>query len=217
MNIRSLNIEYQQLYLSDNDTLTFTLPTSPESASTYFSDPSDPVPFMADASKRNNSYTVADQRFASERQDVLTFTSQTLEQTLKLQGPLQVSLDLSISSEDADIIVKFIDVYPDGYQMLVRGEVCPLRYRDSYEHPVKSVPGEMIHLDFAMNDIAHWILPGHRMMIQIQSTWFPLVNINPQTYMDNIYDADAEDYIKSEITVYHQQDAASHIILPVMK
>lgn len=160
---------------------------------------------------------VADQRFASERQDVLTFTSQTLEQTLKLQGPLQVSLDLSISSEDADIIVKFIDVYPDGYQMLVRGEVFPLRYRESYEYPVKSVPGEMIHLDFAMNDIAHWILPGHRMMIQIQSTWFPLVNINPQTYMDNIYDADAEDYIKSEITVYHQQDAPSHIILPVMK
>lgn len=213
----SESISYQPLYLSDDATLSFTSPASPESASTYFSNPSDPVPFMADASKRDKSYMVADQRFASARPDVLTFTSQVVEQPLKLQGPLQVSLDLSISSDDADIIVKFIDVHPDGYQMLVRGDVFPLRYRNGYEHPLRSVTGEKIHLDFTMNDIAHWILPGHRMMIQIQSTWFPLVNVNPQTYMDNIYDADVDDYIQSEITVYHQQDSPSHIILPIMK
>lgn len=213
----SESISYQPLYLSDDATLSFTSPASPESASTYFSNPSDPVPFMADASKRDKSYMVADQRFAYARPDVLSFTSQVVEQPLKLQGPLQVSLDLSISSDDADIIVKFIDVHPDGYQMLVRGDVFPLRYRNGYEHPLRSVPGEKIHLDFTMNDIAHWILPGHRMMIQIQSTWFPLVNVNPQTYMDNIYDAEADDYIQSEITVYHQQDSPSHIILPIMK
>lgn len=209
------DIDYKPLYLSGQDSLSFTLPDVDESSSSYSSDPLNPVPFMADASRRDNSYMVADQRFASNRADVLTFTSGVIQATLKLQGPLQVMLDLSVTSEDADIIVKFIDVHPDGYQMLVRGEVFPLRYRDGYDKPNRSVPEDMMHLDFAMNDIAHWILPGHRMMIQIQSTWFPLVNINPQTYMDNIYEADIDDYVKSDITIYHQKDAPSHIILPI--
>jgi putative CocE/NonD family hydrolase len=170
---------------------------------------------MEDASRRDNSYMVADQSFASERPDVLTFTSEVLEETLKLQGPVRVKLDLSLTSDDADIVVKFIDVHPDGYQMLVRGDVFPLRYRQGYDKPLIAIPGEMIHLDFTMNDIAHWILSGHRMMIQIQSSCFPLVNLNPQTFMDNIYDAEIGDYVKSDIRIYHQQDAPSHIILPI--
>lgn len=210
-------IDYTPLYLSENSSLSFDQPLELQSSATYISDPLSPVPFMEDASRRNNAYMVADQTFASLRSDVLTYTSPVIEETLKLHGPLQVRLDLAISSEDADIVVKFIDVHPDGYQMLVRGDVIPIRYRHGYDCPVKANPGEIVHLEFKMNDIAHWILPGHKMMIQVQSTWFPLVNLNPQTYLTNIYEADREDYISSEITIYHQKDAPSHIVLPILR
>lgn len=210
-------IDYTPLYLSENSSLSFDQPLELQSSATYISDPLSPVPFMEDASRRNNAYMVADQTFASMRSDVLTYTSPVIEETLKLHGPLQVRLDLAISSEDADIVVKFIDVHPDGYQMLVRGDVFPIRYRYGYDKPVKANPGEVLHLEFTMNDIAHWVLPGHKMMVQIQSSWFPLVNLNPQTYMTDIYEADREDYISSEITIYHQKDATSHIVLPILR
>ena len=211
------DVDYRPLYLSDDHSLSYERPSQIQSSDTYLSDPLSPVPFMEDASRRDNSYMVADQSFASGRADVLTYSSQTIEETLKLQGPVRVYLDLSITSEDADIVVKFIDVHPDGYQMLVRGDVFPVRYREGYEQPVKATPGEILHLDFTMNDIAHWMLPGHKMMIQIQSSWFPLVNINPQSYLSNIYEAEMEDYRSSEITVYHQKDASSHIVLPISR
>ena len=210
-------IDYTPLYFSENSSLSFDQPLELQSSATYISDPLSPVPFMEDASRRNNAYMVADQIFASMRSDVLTYTSPVIEETLKLHGPLQVRLDLAISSEDADIVVKFIDVHPDGYQMLVRGDVFPIRYRYGYDKPVKANPGEVLHLEFTMNDIAHWVLPGHKMMVQIQSSWFPLVNLNPQTYMTDIYEADREDYISSEITIYHQKDATSHIVLPILR
>ena len=101
--------------------------------------------------------------------------------------------------------------------MLVRGDVFPVRYRHGFEHPQPAVAGERMHIEFKMNDIAHWIQPGHRMMVQIQSTWFPLVNANPQKFMNNLYDAETDDYSVSEITIYHQEDAASHILLPVLE
>ena len=210
-------IDYTPLYLSENSSLSFDQPLELQSSATYISDPLAPVPFMEDASRRSNAYMVADQAFASLRSDVLTYTSPVIEETLKLHGPLQVKLDLAISSEDADIVVKFIDVHPDGYQMLVRGDVFPIRYRYGYDNPVKANPGEILHLEFTMNDIAHWVLPGHKMMVQIQSSWFPLVNLNPQTYLTDIYEADREDYITSEITIYHQKDALSHIVLPILR
>jgi putative CocE/NonD family hydrolase len=209
--------EYTPLYLSEDRSLSYESPSQLQSSDTYCSDPFTPVPFMADATRRDNSYMVADQSFASTRKDVLTFTSEVIDEIIKLQGPLQVKFDLSLSTEDADIVVKFIDVHPDGYQMLVRGDVFPIRYRYAYDRPVKANPGEILHIDFTMNDIAHWIMPGHRMMVQIQSSWFPLVNINPQTYLHNIYEADSEDYISSEITIYHQKDAQSHIVLPIVR
>lgn len=213
----SENAESRALYLSAGRSLSFESPSQDESSSTYHSDPSYPVPFIADATKRNNAYMVADQSFASERNDVLTFISDTQNDILKLQGELKVKLDVSLTTDDADIIVKFIDVYPDGYQMLVRGDVFPVRYRNGFENPQPAVPGEMMHIEFTMNDIAHWILPGHKMMVQIQSSWFPLVNMNPQTYMDNIYSAAPEDYAEADITIYHQKNAASALILPVVE
>jgi predicted acyl esterase len=111
--------------------------------------------------------------------------------------------------------VKLIDVHPDGYHMLVRGEVFPLRYAESFSDPKPVVPGEVVHLKFNMNDVAHWIKPGHRLMVQIQSSWYPLVNMNPQKFLPNIYEAQREDYRKVDITIYHQKDLPSAIYLPL--
>ncbi len=209
-------MKYRALYLSYGNRLSFDAPDSTDSYSTYLSDPDDPVPFMADASKRNKVYMVADQSFAYDREDVISFTGDVVDEVVKLQGPVKVELDLELSSTDADIIVKLIDVYPDGYQMLVRGEVFPARYRHGFSDPKAVEPGKIFDLDFTMNDIAHWVLPGHRIMVQIQSSWFPLVNINPQTFMANIYMAEPSDYVCSEVKVYHSADMSSRILLPVI-
>lgn len=207
---------YVSLYLNEGKSLSYEAETMGNSSSSYVSDPSDPVPFMKDASHRDNSYMVADQSFASERSDVLTFTGETQEETLRLQGPVKVDLNMSMSTQDADIVVKLIDVYPDGYQMLIRGDVFPVRYREGLDEPKPATPGEVLNVQFTMNDVAHWVHPGHRLMIQIQSSWFPLVNMNPQTFMNNVYTATQEDYVKSDIKIYHQKDLQSCILLPVL-
>lgn len=205
------------VYLSDGKSLSYDEPSDMESYSTYVSDPDNPVPFMADASKRSNTYMVEDQSFASVRPDVLTFVGDELEEGMMLQGPVKVELDVELSTQDADMVVKLIDVHPDGYQMLLRGEVFPVRYRDGLSSPQPAVPGEPVSVDFVMNDVAHQILPGHRLMVQIQSSWFPLVNMNPQTFHENIYEADNADYVKSEVKVYHQKSRPSRIFLPVVQ
>ena len=209
------DMNYISMYLNDGKSLSCEEETAENCVSSYVSDPSAPVPFMKEASRRDKSYMVADQSFASERADVITFTGAPQEEVLKLQGPVKVDLNMSISTDDADVVVKLIDVYPDGYQMLIRGEVFPVRYRESLEDPKPAVPGEAMNVQFTMNDVAHWVLPGHRLMVQIQSSWFPLVNMNPQTYMDNIYLAEPEDYTKAEIKIYHQKNLQSRILLPV--
>lgn len=213
----STDVEFKPLFLNEDGRLSFDPPQDSTSFSSYVSNPASPVPFMADASRRDNAYMAADQSFASERNDVLTFISQPLDNILKLQGPLRASVSVSITSTDADLIVKFIDVHPDGYQMLVRGDVFPVRYREGLDSPAPVQPGELMHIDFTMNDIAHWILPGHRMMVQILSSCFPLINMNPQTFLNNIYEAEPEDYVQSTISVYHQKDAVSGIFLPVVE
>ena len=212
----SAGLDYTKIYLSSDRGLSFKAPEDAESFSSYISDPASPVPFMADASSRDNTYMVEDQSFASERCDVLTYTGVELKDVMKLQGPVKVDLNLSISTTDADIVVKLIDVHPDGYQMLIRGDVFPVRYRNNISHPSPVIPGEIFNLQFTMNDVAHWLQPGHRLMVQIQSSWFPLVNMNPQTYLENIYTASQEDYVKSEITVYHQKNIQSAIHLPLI-
>ena len=158
---------------------------------------------------------VADQSFASIRKDVLTFTSEAQNEIMKLEGPVKVNLNLSISTDDADVIVKLIDLHPDGYQMLIRADVFPLRYRNGLDDPQPAVPGIPVDLEFTMNDIAHWIHPGHKIMVQIQSSCFPLVNMNPQKYLDNIYEASEDDYQVADITIYHQNDMPSRIYLPI--
>ncbi|MBR5300113.1 MAG: CocE/NonD family hydrolase [Bacteroidales bacterium] len=207
---------YTPLYLNEGSVLSFDPETVENSVSSYCSDPSSPVPFVKNPTHRESSYMVADQTFASERADVLTFTGVPQEETLRLQGPVKVDLNMSISTDDADLVIKLIDVYPDGYQMLIRMDFFPVRYRESLVEPKPAIPGDVMNLQFTMNDVAHWVLPGHRLMVQIQSSCFPLVNMNPQTYMDNIYKAAPEDYVKSDIRIYHQKDLQSRIFLPVI-
>lgn len=209
-------VRYTPLYFQAGSSLAYDASEEQSSSTKYISDPSNPVPHMEDASKKSNTYMVADQAYATKRADVLTFKGDIQSTTLKLQGPVNVDLSLSVSTDDADIIVKLIDVHPDGYHMLVRGEVFPLRYRHSFETPQPVIPGEIVNLKFAMNDIAHWVKPGHRLMVQIQSSWYPLVNLNPQTYMKNIYEAQLEDYRAAEVTIYHQKENQSIIYLPVV-
>ena len=203
------------VYLGGDSTISLSVPLTSDSYSSYVSDPSSPVPFMEDASRRNRNYMAADQTFASKRNDVLTFTSTPTDTVIVLEGPIKVELDISLSTSDADIVVKLIDVNPDGYQMLLRGDVFPVRYRNSFSNPEPVEPGQIFSLDFTMNDIAHHLNPGHRLMVQIQSTWFPIVNPSPQTYMDNIYEATTDDYRTAEIRVHHSASNPSRLLLPV--
>lgn len=198
----------------------------------YVSDPAHPVPFtMKPYESRPVTYMIEDQRFASTRPDVAVFASSVLADTLQLSGELEVELDVAITGTDADFIVKLIDVFPDnfqysaevmkqkhadyanmsGYQMLVRGEVMRGKYRNSYSSPEPFVPGERTKVRFAMPDVAHTYLPGHSIMVQVQSTWFPLVDRNPQKFC-NIYTCDDSDFQKATIIIYPE----SKIMLPVL-
>jgi len=178
-----------------------------------------------------------DQRFASARPDVITFVSEPLTDTLRIAGPLEARLWAAISSTDADFVVKLIDEYPDGYrnpeeaergterkryqmgkfQHVVRAEILRGRYRNSYEHPEPFVPGEVTPVTVRLNDASHTFLPGHRVMVQIQSSWFPLFDRNPQRFIDT-YTCTTDDFVmKQTIRIYHQQNAPSAVVLPVMK
>lgn len=198
----------------------------------YVSDPAKPVPYVSEAySSYNRSgrhaveYMNGDQRFASSRTDVLVYQSPVLESDLTLAGPLVADLLVSISTTDADFVVKLIDVFPDdfdytpsrflmnNYQMLVRGEIMRGRYRNSFEKPEAFVPNQPTRVKFSLPDIAHTFKKGHRMMIQVQSSWFPIADRNPQQFV-NIYTAKDSDFIKSRIRIYHD---ASRIELPVLK
>ncbi len=194
----------------------------PESAQAgydeFISDPAHPVPFTeAIAVGMTREYMTDDQRFASRRPDVLTYQTAPLDKPLTLVGPITAVLWVSTSQGDADWIVKVIDVFPDdatdhhylapgkkmaGYQMMVRSEVIRGRFRNDPSRPQPFRPNTPTRVTLPLQDICHTFLPGHRLMIQIQSTWFPLVDRNPQKYVDNIYRAKPEDFVKAVHRVY---------------
>lgn len=190
----------------------------------YISDPSKPVPYTEDIHfSRTREYMTDDQRFASRRPDVISFTTPALDTTLTLAGPIIADLMVSISGTDADFVVKLIDVYPDdapngmgGYQQLVRGEIMRGKYRKSFEVPVPFKPNKPERIKFELPDVAHSILPGHKLMIQIQSSWFPLMDRNPQQFM-NIYQAKDEDFKTATIRIFHDGQQDSKILLPVVR
>jgi len=217
------------MYLQSGGKLSWSKPSAIRSSSEYISDPAKPVPYTEDVHDRRTSrYMTDDQRFASRRPDVLVFETDALSDEVTLAGTVVADLLVSITGTDADFIVKVIDVFPDdftyskedvypmgGYQMLVRGEAMRGRFRNSFENPAAFTPNKVEHVKFALPDIAHTFLKGHRLMIQIQSTWFPLVDRNPQKFV-NIYQCADSDFQKATITIYHDAKNASSIVLPVL-
>lgn len=230
------NVEEQNLYLGSKGQLTINKkPGGSNSFDEYISDPAKPVPYTEDVHfQRTREYMTDDQRFASRRTDVLTFETEILNNDITLAGPVIADLRASISTTDADFVVKLIDVFPDdfkygddmkgndknypmgGYQMLVRGEIMRGKFRNSFEKPEAFVPGKITNVKWELPDVAHTFKKGHRIMIQIQSSWFPLVDRNPQKFL-NIYEANDSDFQKSTIRIYHDAANASRIILPVLK
>lgn len=208
----------KSLYLHAGGKLSFDPPAAAESFDEYISDPAKPVPYTDVPSYgMTREHMVGDQRFASSRPDVLVFESQPLEDEVTIAGPLRPSLLVSTTGTDSDFVVKLIDVYPDdfpdpkpnpqevkmgGFQQLVRGECFRGRFRKSFEKPEPFTPGKAERIDYAMPDIYHTFRRGHRIMIQIQSTWFPLVDRNPQKFVDNIYEARPTDFQKATQRVY---------------
>ena len=180
----------------------------------YISDPAHPVPYRSDIGwHRTREYMLDDQRFTSQRTDVLTYQSDILEEDLTAIGPVIADLFVKLSTTDADFVVKIIDVFPDdfkeyasdkvpmgGYQMLVRGEIMRGRYRNSFSDPEGFKPGKDDRVKFNLPDIAHNFRKGHRIMVQIQSSWFPLFDRNPQQFV-NIYTCKQSDFVKSKVEV----------------
>ena len=225
------NVVSTPIYLNDKETLSFTKPSSSAISFTeYTSDPAKPVPYTEDVHlTRTREYMTDDQRFAARRPDVIFFKTDTLTEDITLTGPVIVDLLVSISTTDADFVVKLIDVFPDefkygnkdaypmgGYQMLVRGEVMRGKFRNSFEKPEAFIPDKITEVKFELPDVAHTFQKGHKIMIQIQSSWFPLVDRNPQQFLD-IYHCDEKDFKKATIHIYHDSGNSSSIILPVLK
>ncbi|TDW97004.1 CocE/NonD family hydrolase [Dinghuibacter silviterrae] len=228
-------VSSSSLYLQPGGALSFDAPPASGGFSSYTSDPAKPVPYTSDVHfERTREYMDDDQRFAARRPDVLVFQTAPLTSDVTLAGPLVADLQTSISTTDADFIVKLIDVFPDdfsypasmrgngspypmgGYQMLVRGEVMRGRYRSSFAAPEAFTPGVVSRVRFTATDVAHTFKKGHRIMVQVQSTWFPLVDRNPQQFVD-IYHASDKDFIPSAIRIYHDAAHPSRIILPVLQ
>ncbi|HMH34525.1 MAG TPA: CocE/NonD family hydrolase [Puia sp.] len=229
----------RSIYFQADGSLSGDKPLTKNSFSEYISDPAHPVPYTEDVHfNRTRNYMTDDQRFASRRPDVLSFRGPVLTEDLTLSGPVIADLRVSISATDADFVVKLIDVFPDtlsynnvdiyaekdpevrypmgGYEMLVHAEIMRGKYRNSYEKPEPFKPGKIETVHFAIPDIAHTFKKGHRLMIQVQSSWFPLADRNPQKFT-NIYECDDKDFQKAVIRVYHDNDHASGIVLPVLK
>ncbi len=179
----------------------------------YVSDPSSPVPYINKRSDdRLNEYMAADQTFASKRNDVLYYQSDSLEKDVQLVGSITAELWVSLTGTDADFVVKIIDVLPDGTktQRLVRAEVLRGKFRNNRAKPEAFVPNKPTLVKFSLNDVAHTFLKGHRIMVQIQSSWFPLVDRNPQQFI-NIPTAKDSDFKKETITILHDENHPSFI------
>jgi putative CocE/NonD family hydrolase len=188
----------------------------------YISDPANPVPYInTKKGGRDNEYMVADQRFASERKDVLSYESMALEKDIILSGPITADLFVSTTGTDADFVVKVIDVLPDtaanenqkevaGMQRLVRAEVLRGKFRNSFTKPEPFVPGKITQVKYQLNDVAHCFKKGHKIMVQIQSSWFPLVDRNPQKFM-SIGKADEKDFQPATIQIFHDAKYPSAI------
>ena len=228
------------LYFHADGKLNFDAPTEAASKDEYISNPAHPVPFVGYTTDTvPQRFMVDDQRFASTRPDVVTYQTEPLAEDLTIAGPVAPHLKIASSGTDSDFVVKLIDVYPDdypdpsgeghgnkrvldapplhmgGYQQLLRGEPFRAKFHASWEKPTPLVPGKLTAIDFSMPDVYHTFRRGHRIMVQVQSSWFPLVDRNPQTFTDIPF-AKPEEFKKATEEIYHQKNAASGLEVLVL-
>ena len=232
------------MYLTAGGGLSFTTPAKGSAFDEYVSDPAKPVPYRprpvdpADSTGWR-TWLVSDQRFVDGRPDVLTFETEPLTEPLKLAGEPVAHLFASTSGTDSDWVVKIIDVYPErdapggdnggvfpgvlgsavdmsGYELPIATDIFRGRYRTSFEHAAALKPNEPLEFTFGLPQVNHTFLPGHRVMVQVQSTLFPLYDRNPQKFVPNIFEAKPEDYEKATQRVWHKPGAASYVSLPVV-
>jgi uncharacterized protein len=223
----------RRLYFHPNGRLSFDAPTenTERTFDEYVSDPNRPVPHLPGIFPgMKRGYMAEDQRFASRRPDVLVYQTEPLTEDMTICGEITPSLFVSTSGTDSDFVVKLIDVFSDdapdpepnptnlrmgGFQMLVRGEPMRAKFRNSFERPEAMRPNEVTPLQFTMPDACHTFRRGHRIMVHIQSTWFPLVDRNPQRFMD-IYRATPNDFQRATQRLYYSQRYNSHLKLIVL-
>lgn len=217
------------LYLADDFGLSFDKPQR-AGGDSYISDPMKPVPFVPRPIDFKNSdqwkpWLVTDQRHAASRPDVLVYETAPLDKAMRISGAAIADLFAATSGTDADWVVKLIDVYPDevpsqkelgGYQLAVAMDIFRGRYRTSFEHPSAIPANKVVEYKFALPTANHVFLPGHRIMVQVQSSWFPLYDRNPQTFVPNIFFAKPEDYRKATVTVSHAAATPSAVWLPLV-
>jgi putative CocE/NonD family hydrolase len=220
------NVESRSLYFGEGGSLSFEKTTNTRNEyDEYISDPAKPVPYTAEITQwYNASFMDEDQRFAARRPDVLVYQTAVLDTDITIAGPITVNLIGSTSGTDCDWIVKVIDVFPDtlqsppgwkrtplgGYEMLVRGDVLRGKFRNSLSNPVPFVGNEPTEVNFVLQDTFHSFLRGHRIMVQVQSTWYPMIDRNPGKFMD-IYNANDSDFQKTTQRVYHSAKYSSSI------
>ena len=220
------------LYLQPSGMVSNTAPVSSGGFDEYVSDPMKPVPYSNDIhTERTREYMTDDQRFAARRPDVMVYKTDILNEDITLTGPITADLFVSTTGTDADFVVKLIDVFPDdmvtpadeeikvplgGYQMLVRGEIFRGRYHSSFEKPEAFVPGKVAEIRYELPDVAHTFKKGHRIMVQVQNSWFPLVDRNPQKFV-NIYKCSETDFQKTTQRIYHDAKYPSCLKVSVLK
>lgn len=235
-----------KLYLHADGALSFDAPkTSANAYREYISDPANPVPYRQRPVSPTypngdwRTWEAADQRFVDHRTDVLSFVTEPLDHDVVVTGPLEAKIFASTSGTDSDFIVKVIDVYPqnaqentwkadagpeprqfaqslNGYELPIAMEVRRGRYLNSYEKPQALTPNKPIPWDVPLRDHDHVFLKGHRIMVQVQSTWFPVIDRNPQKFVPSIYQAKASDFVKATQRIYCSPEMPSQILLPVM-
>jgi putative CocE/NonD family hydrolase len=222
------------IYLRAGGKLSFDPPGSDETVAfdEYISDPAHPVPYRHRPISPTYpgggwpAWLVEDQRFVDSRPDVLTWQTEPLKSDVKIAGDIMARIFASTSGGDSDWIVKLIDVYPEthpedpklaGYELMIADEILRGRFRESFEHPTAITPGAVTPYAIDLHTNDHAFLKGHRIMVQIQSTWFPLYDRNPQTFVDNIFTANASAYQKATQRIYHTSSSPSHIVLPAVR
>lgn len=224
-------LEHKNLYFLPEGKLSFDQPKQ-SSFDEYQSDPNHPVPYQAGVqTNRTREYMIDDQRFAARRPDVKTFQTDVLQQDITLTGPVLANLIVSTTGTDADYVVKLIDVFPEdskeqspsnkevlmaGYQMLVRAEILRGKYRNGFDKPEAFVPNQPTKVSYELPDVGHTFKKGHRIMVQIQHSWFPLADRNPQKFM-NIYEAEPSDFQKALHRIYYDNNNPSFLSLPILK